>query len=45
MVKFVGFELLGVPKKLMGLVAAGAVLGTDCKSTKLEVQNWRNWKW
>lgn len=38
-------ELLGVLKKLKGPVAAEAVLGTVHKSTELEVQNLRNWKW
>lgn len=43
-VRFAALELLGVPREPEDLVVAKAILGTDCKSTKLEVQNWRNWE-
>jgi hypothetical protein len=41
-VKFAELELSMVLEELMARGVAGAVLGMDCKSTVLEVQNWRN---
>lgn len=40
--RFAELEPLEVLDVLMGLVVAKAVPETDCKNTKLEVQNWRN---